>query len=228
MRYAQYILLAALLVPGLAQASPSDTGTWRFKVLLDGKPVGYHTFRVARDGDVQSVRVDADFEVKVLFVTLYAYQLDAQEIWQGGCLRQISSQTSVNGERFRVHGERQAGDMEITRSKAGVASVRKLSGCVMTFAYWDPAILAQSRLLNVQTGQYMNVDVQRVGQAAIDVQGRPVTTTQYRLRADKLDIDLWYGPGGEWLKLASKVGHRTLEYQRLAPLPAEFRLADTD
>jgi hypothetical protein len=34
----------------------------------------------------------------------------------------------------------------------------------MTFAYWNPDLLGQSRLLNVQTGEYLDVQVRALGE----------------------------------------------------------------
>lgn len=223
MKFAHCILLAALLVPGLSQASPS--GTWHFKVLLDGKPIGDHTFRVSRDGDTQRVEVDARFKVKVLFVTVYAYQLEDREVWRNGCLDEISSRTRVNGRGFSVEGTKSAGILRVAHGPEDDASITPITGCVMSFAYWDKAILRQDRLLNVQTGHYMKIRVDDLGPQAVEIQGEKIPAHHYRLRAEKLDIDLWYGPGGEWLQLESRIRGRTLKYERLTPLPADLRIA---
>ena len=220
MKFAQYTLLAVLLAPGLAQASPS--GIWHFKVLLDGKPIGDHRFRVSRDGDTQQVAVDARFKVKILFVTVYSYRLEDREVWQDGCLHEISSRTRVNGQNFSVEGTKSAGSLKLVHGSEDDASVTPIAGCVMSFAYWDRSILRQNRLLNVQTGQYMKIRVDDLGQQAIDIQGRETPAHRYRLRAETLDIDLWYGPGGDWLQLESRIRGRTLKYERL---PTDMRVA---
>jgi len=46
----------------------------------------------------------------------------------------------------------------------GTRGQANLPACVMTFAYWNPDLLGQSRLLNVQTGEYMDVQVRVLGE----------------------------------------------------------------
>ena len=48
------------------------------------------------------------------------------------------------------------------------------------------------------------------------VQGRTVEAERYRLRANSLDITLWYTPDGRWIGLESDTGKgRTLRYERI-------------
>jgi hypothetical protein len=86
-------------------------------------------------------------------------------------------------------------------------------GCVMSFAYWNPALLKQTRLLNSQTGQYENVTITALGDEVIEVRGAPVTAKRYRILGSKHPIELWYGPGERWLALQSSLeGGRKLRY----------------
>lgn len=218
-----WILLIALLQASVARA---DTDTWRFKVLLDDKPIGYHTFKVTKEGDTQQVQIDVRFRVKFLFVTVYSYDLTDTEHWKDGCLRQISSKTRANGKTWAVEGSRDGRALEVKSEKNDETKVARLTDCVMTFAYWNPAMLKQSRLLNAQTGDYMDVDIKSLGSQTIEVQGEPVAARHYRLSADKLDIQLWYADG-HWIQLASSVDGRTLRYELVSPLPADLRIAGT-
>ena len=64
-----------------------------------------------------------------------------------------------NGLDLEVEGRRGAGGFQVSGS-AGTAS---LPECVMSFAYWNPGFLEQPRLLNPQTGEYLEVEVRRGG-----------------------------------------------------------------
>ena len=84
----------------------------------------------------------------------------------------------------------------------------------MTFAYWDPEFLAEERLLNTQTGEYVEVEAELVGEDLITVRGEAVPANRYRLTADGLDIELWYSQSEDWLRLESAVGGgRRLRYE---------------
>ena len=50
-----------------------------------------------------------------------------------------------------------------------------VDGCLMTYAYWNPEMLKQKRLLNSQTGKVEAVNITALGEDKITVRGAPVT-----------------------------------------------------
>jgi hypothetical protein len=92
-----------------------------------------------------------------------------------------------------------------------------LAGCVMSFAYWNPAMLRQTQLLNSQTGRYEKVLIESLGNENIEAQGRSIVAAHYRINGTEQPIELWYTPAGDWVGLASTVsgGKRKLSYRRL-------------
>ena len=79
----------------------------------------------------------------------------------------------------------------------------------MTFAYWNANFLDQPRLLNPQTGEFVEVTVEQVGNEMLEVRGQSVDATRFRLTAYEIDMTLWYSKDDEWLALESvaKGGH---------------------
>jgi hypothetical protein len=75
----------------------------------------------------------------------------------------------------------------------------------MTFAYWNRDFLEQPRLLNPQTGDYVDVEVERLGAETISVRGEEVYASVYRLTAKDTQLTLWYSTDDEWLALESVV-----------------------
>ena len=188
-------LLAAALLPGLAAANAERE--WRFRVLLDGSEVGTHTFRVLeRDGE-RRVASDARFTVKFLFFDAYTYAHQAAERWQGDCLAQIEASTDDNGDRLAVRGAQRGTHFEVK----GRDGAQRLPACVMSFAYWNPKMLEQPRLLNAQTGELTDVRVQAVGEETLTVRGAPLRARRYTLTAEDRRIDLWYTADAEWVPL---------------------------
>jgi len=195
---------------GSEEISPGST--WRFKVFLDDKEIGYHNFFVAEHKGVKQLKSVANFEYKLLFVRLFHYEHENSEIWTGDCLQSINSRTDVNGEPFRVDGRREAGQFRVD-SKGGEAS---LPECVMSFAYWNPKFLEQSFLLNTQDGEFLEVDISTPVFEELEVLGVSRPSYRYRLAAGALNLDLWYSTNNEWLALESEVqGGRTLRYERM-------------
>ncbi|MEP7061022.1 MAG: DUF6134 family protein [Betaproteobacteria bacterium] len=195
------------LFPALALAGTHEV--WRFRVLLDGRAIGSHVYTVDANDGRRDVHSTARFDVKFLSFDAYTYVHDAHEQWKGGCLTAIDSRTDDDGTHLAVHGVQSAGLFDVV-TPDGNAS---LAGCVMSFAYWDPAILRAAKLLNAQTGEYVEVGVESLGEDSIQVRGHAISARRYVLRAPAYRIDLWYSADGDWVQLESvTTGGRTLRY----------------
>ena len=209
--------LLGVIAIGTATASNMTTAddSVTFDVFLDDSRIGYHRFDFdTRDagGDAAAiVTSEARFDVKFLFVTAFRYRHTAAERWVGGCLDALDARTNANGKRLEVTGERTASGFVVENGTAA----ESLPDCVMTFAYWNPRFLEQSRLLNPQTGEYVDVDVQALGPDAIRLSGEKVTADRYRVTARNTDLTVWYSPDKEWLALESVAkGGRIIRYER--------------
>lgn len=211
----KHLLTATLASLALVAAAPTGADTpeslqWKFKVFLDDKEIGYHDFAVTEQGPTRKVESEASFDVKFLFFNAYSYRHNNAEVWNQDCLDDLSSTTDANGKAFSVSGETASGAFRVENG----ASVRELPQCVMSFAYWNPAILSADRLLNSQTGEYQKVDIVRAGLDQIDVNGTAVPADRYELRLEKGAITVWYSVGDQrWLSLdAPAKGKRRIRY----------------
>lgn len=193
----------------LASAAPEAKKSWEFSVLLDGSPIGYHHFELLPRESGLEVRSEAQFDVRFLFFNAYKYRHTNREIWDGECLRLIESKTRQNGKRFAVSGERNANGLILEAN----GREDRLDGCVMSFAYWNPDFLDESRLLDPQSGEYLSVDVEALGSQEVEVRGESVVATAYELRARNIKLTLWYSQDDEWLGLESVAeGGRIIRY----------------
>ena len=207
-----WVLALCIAVPAAAaETAPPASGEWNFRALLDGKPIGQHRFSVNMLGsNERKVVSDASFTVTLLGFTAYRYRHQATEQWRGECLSSLASTTDDDGRPTSVKTALDGN--ALTVSTPGGA--QSLKGCVMSFAYWNPQIQTQNRLLNAQTGQFEAVQISRVGSGAIDVRGQTITATQYRISGVAAPIDVWYSTQGDWVGLDSTVaGGRKLSYR---------------
>ena len=190
--------MKALMLSALCACSAAANATeWNFRALLDNKPIGSHRFVVNADGDARTLLSEARFAVKFFGITAHRYQHTANEQWRGDCLNEITASTDDNGKLSKVHLE-----------------AAELKGCVMSFAYWNPLIQTQTRLLNAQTGEFENVKVNRVGAGTLNVRGMPTAATRWRITGPAQPIDVWYSLQGDWVGLDSTVaGGRQLSYR---------------
>jgi len=200
------ILTAAL---ASASAHASSEREWRFRVFLDEDEIGSHVFRVRESGNERRVESDARFRVRFLFVEAYRYSHRAEERWAGNCLREIDSRTDDNGETLTVHGTQRPSRFELMTQSGS----QHASGCLMSFAYWNPVMLRQDRLLNAQTGELQDVRIEALGAETIPVRGQLVPAQRYGVHGPDFRIDLWYATDNQWVQLESRTGGRLLRYR---------------
>lgn len=192
-------------------AGNTSAAEWRFRVLLDQEVIGEHRFTVMTSGESRTVESRADFSVRVLGIPVYRYHHFASEIWRGNCLRQLSAETNDDGAVTQVSALLQENDS--MKVMVG-ADVRTVPGCIMSFAYWNPELRQQKRLLNAQTGKEESVQLRRLADQPIEVRGRTLTAARWRITGTAAPVDIWYSTDGEWLGLDSTVaGTRKLSYR---------------
>jgi hypothetical protein len=207
-------LFATGLLATLSSANTLESrDEWRFNVLLDGKNLGYHKFVLNTRGAERELLSEARFNYKILFVNAYSYVHDDRELWQENCLARIDATTDDNGTSYSVNGTR--GDVRFTATtvKKSIKRTDELPACVMTFAYWNPKILAATQLLNSQTGEYLPVRITEHGAEQLNVRGKPQTARRYTIVGDQLHIDLWYSTDMRWLALESTTDNGRLRYE---------------
>lgn len=195
------VLLSLLILP----AAPLLASEWNFEVYLNDKKVGTHLFEILGAADQRQVQSTANFKVKFLFFNAYRYEHTNVERWNDNCLTRFDARTNVNGDPTKVSGaSAQSGFMVEKRD-----SRELLPDCIMSFAYWNPEFLKQERLLNPQTGEYLDVEVELMGTDALEVRGETVDAQRYKVTAKDIDLLVWYANDSEWVALQSvaKTGH---------------------
>lgn len=199
------MLALAFASPAAELERAGEVGYWNFDVYLNDKKVGRHEFKVSEAGGEKQVQSEARFKYKILFIPAYRYEHNAAERWTGDCLAEFDASTNANGDRIRVSGSQSEAGFLVERDGMPV----ELPEGVMTFAYWNPDFLDQSYLLNPQTGEYVDVRVEKVGNETLEVRGQAVAATRFKLTANEVDLTIWYSADDEWLALESvaKGGH---------------------
>jgi len=206
---ASWVATGALFADQATSERAAGGSTWKFRVYLDEKEIGYHHFYLLESGETRQLKTVASFEYNLMFVRLFHYEHENHEIWTGDCLQSIDSQTNSNGKSFRVNGRRTTGEFRVS-ANGGEAS---LPECVMSFAYWNPSFLEQSMLLNTQDGEFLDVEISEPVFDALTISGGQRPAYRYHLSAGDPKLDLWYSADRQWLALESEVrGGRKLRY----------------
>jgi hypothetical protein len=206
------VRLICLLFAAASPALASEPRLHDFEVLLDGRPIGTHQFQVRPSGPgTYEMASRASFDLRLLGAVLYRYRHEAQERIRDGCLDFIEASTDDNGSRLAVRGATRDGRFRLDQPADEPAE----ADCVLGYAYWDPQLLLRRReLLNPQTGRLDSVQIQFVGEEALQTPSGTATARRYRLQSDRPDIHLWYSESGQWLQLETRVrGGRLLQYR---------------
>ena len=204
------VILSSLLTwPAVVQASTGDR-VWDFTVLLDGSRIGYHRFELSNSGDKHRLVSEASFDVRILFINAYKYRHSNTEVWNGECLKEFSAKTEVNSKRLKVSGEQSDDGFIVDDGESTLA----IDDCVMTFAYWNSDFLNQDKLLNPQSGEYLDVEVDEMPQEEIAVRGEFRQAKVFRVSARGMSLKVWYSDSDEWLALESTAkGGRIIRYE---------------
>jgi hypothetical protein len=196
----------ALLLGGAAGAGTKE---WHFRVYLDDRDIGFHHFQLTENDTATRLVSKAELEVTFLLIPVFTYRHDNLEHWNGECLESISSVTDENGELYRVNGNAVADGFRVT----GATGETVLPACISTFAYWDRAFLQHTNLLNSQTGEYIDVRVDYLGERQLAAGGTTLPAQSYLVETDDVELEVWYSQEGHWLALQSTVdGGRLLRY----------------
>ena len=180
---------------------------WEFDAVLNDKVIGQHTFIYEDEKTVS----DANFKFEYLFMD-FIYQHQSSETWQGNCLKTISSKTDDDGDMYDVSGYMEAYQFMVTTNN----KTSELPLCVMTFAYGNPKILDQKKLMNAQNGEYLDVDIQFLREENHMVKGKDILTDLWQIEAKGDDGDLlvylWYDKNMNWVSLKSQTPIGDMQY----------------
>ena len=214
------VLISLLGVLSTASFAQAETKNWSFDVYLDNKLIGYHSFKLSNN----NLLSDAKFKVNFLFLTAYEYQHNSSEQWNEDCLTSLDATTKENKTISKVKAYLDNGNFFVNWNSDKSEKKRSLPGCVMTFAYWNPKILTQTKLLNPQNGEYLDVSFKPEGDKKIDFKNETKNVKVFHLYGNsseslpekpKIDILIWYDNNNDWLGLRSITPEGyTISYKR--------------
>jgi len=184
---------------------------WAFEVFLDDKPIGSHEFRLVREGSMLTLETEASFDVKFLLFFAYTYRHRCVETWDRRGLASIHATTDANGEETEVRGNRVNGSFRVDVN----GEREELPPEIMSFAYWNPRILGEQRLLNSQTGEYEAIEVIERGSSPVTFEDESIPARRYDLIVKGKPVSVWYAESDQrWLALESVArGDRKLRYK---------------
>jgi hypothetical protein len=203
---------------------PAGAGTARRQLALfhGGGRIGAQTLEATRAGDRVDVRVAVDVAVRLLGMTVYRYQLEAREVWEGGRLASLVSDANNNGRRLAVRASRDGDAVAVE----GPRFTGRVMGNPATTSYWAPAFLERGVWIDLEDGRPRRVSPQRVGAERFPTASGSVEAVRWRIGGEVEPIDLFFDAAGEWVGSEFQARGETARFvlaDRGAPLTPLWR-----
>ena len=195
-------LLCSLLIgsPAASHASPASNAggqqlSYDYDILREGSTVGFHSVRIQSDEEHTRVISRSRIEIGWLGLTLYRFEYEAEEVWDGQGLRRLVSRADDDGERLEISGNRHN-----DRFQWAVNDAEPVNHAMPIFPtnHWNSGVLSQTWVLNTLTGSINRVFILPYpeGKPILDLSSGEIR--QYRYDGE-LQLDAWYDDSGHWL-----------------------------
>jgi hypothetical protein len=192
-----------------------------FAVTRDGTPFGSHRVSFAREGDRLIVETQIAFKVKIAFLTVFRYTMNAREEWLGAELQRFESKTDSDGKAYFVRAERTSEGLRVESSSGSYIAPPG----VMPFTYWNRGLLDQTQVINPERGRLETLTVERRGEDRLMIGAKPVAVEKVRLSTNN-DYDLLYEiETGRWVGGSFERRGFLIGYAPAQPVAAETAAA---
>ncbi len=186
------IALAAEPLPVCPVASGQTTA---YDIVRGGNVIGRQTVRFTAAGPDLTVVIDMAASLHVLGVRVYNYEHHGEERWRDGTLTSLVTHTDDNGTPRHVD----AGFDPQTKAWRGTHGLNPGTAPLFPTGLWNSRTLAQSRLLDRETGEVVAVQVTPGAEEQVHLAGRDVPARRFDL-AGIVSGTVWYDHAGCWLR----------------------------
>ena len=194
----------------IAFVLPTATANRRFSVLYKGIRVGTHTISYSSATGETRVNTDIHLEVKLAFVTAYAFSHRSEETWRAGRLTLLTGETAEHGETLHVEGAATPQGFRVV-SKSGPFIVS--AATLTSNSLWTPAMLEQATGVDAQRGGIIGVSARRVSDEQIVIAGGTVQATRYTFVTPYYAGAVWYDKANLWVGAEFERDGSKVQYQ---------------
>ncbi len=180
--------LVAATAPGAwARRVFPEAETTEFLAYRNGEIIGLRRMEIVRDGDDLIVHNQEELTLGPESAPRYRYVQRCEEVWRGGWLHGLVSDTREDERTWRVRAERDEGIFK------GLSNGRQfsVSGYAITNTFWHRDAHSQQALLDVTDGWVKLIQGQLIGEERITV-GHERRDSKHYLIAGQINRHLWY------------------------------------
>lgn len=181
----------ALLLPlGLAPpaaAAPTDA---RFKVMREGREVGFHRVGVTQSGNTLRAVAEIEIIVRLLSFTVFRFRVDAEEIWRDGRLVSADSRSEKQGRASVISVRAEAAGLVFQ----GTNGAGRLPADAAPLTWWREASMRRP-LFDPATGVLVTEPARRVAVGA---------GLRWSVSADPGGEATYAAPDGAWIGFSTQ------------------------
>jgi hypothetical protein len=199
--------LPAVAAAPTTAARPSDV---RFAVMRGHSKIGVHTVEFRDRPDGLAVHTVIDLAVKVVFITVFRYQHECQDVWVSGRLLSLRSRTIEDGKRYAVEATAEPGGIRVV----GPGGPLVVGSWLLTSnSFWNPLLVDQQRLIDAQHGGEIGLVVHRRGTESLVLAGSErIVTDRFQILTPHYGGLLWYDATGRWVKGSVEIHGEWIDY----------------
>jgi len=199
--------LPAIAAALTTAARPSDL---RFAVMRGRSKIGVHTVEFRDRPDGLAVHTVIDLAVKVVFITVFRYQHECQDVWVSGQLLSLRSRTVEDGKRYAVEATAEPGGIRVVGPGGPLVVGSRL---LTSNSLWNSLLVDQQRLIDAQYGREIGLVVHRRGTEALGLAGTErVVTDRFQILTPHYGGLLWYDATGRWVKGSFEIRGEWIDY----------------
>lgn len=211
-------LAPLLMIAHRAVAAPPvrgvpPNGRLMFNVVRKGDIIGKHNLGFAESNGRLVVTINIETAVKVGPITVFRYEMNGTETWEGGRFTALNTISNDDGDHHTL-AIRRTGEQLLIES-SGLAT-RTESARASPLTHWSAASLS-GPLISPQDGRLMPGRVTPLGPSTVQgADGRTIQVTGFDL-AIKTPTEDWYDSNGIWAGLRLHIQDGSIvDYQRMA------------
>ena len=181
---------AVQAMPPAADAPPSvpSDGKLEFVVTRNGHAIGTHVYQFTHDGERVQVQIKTDIDFKLLFIPVYRFRHESEEIWDGGKLASLVSKTDDNGEPVRLEVKSAGSVLKVNGQEGARTTDPKM---VAPASLWNAAAVRRQQLIDTIDGMMLAIKASFLGEEKVRIGDRQVPAYRYKLTGD-YKRELWY------------------------------------
>ena len=191
---------ALMLVVSGAEAAPLPTcpvqsgETVSYDIVRGGNVIGRQTVQYTVSGSDLTVDITVAASLHALGIRVYNYEHHGTEHWHDGQMVSLVARTNDNGTPRQVNAIR-----DPTTGWQGTHGLAPGMAPLLATSLWNSETVAQTRLLDRETGEIVAVHGTPAGDEVLKLGTREVTAHRFNL-AGVVSGSVWYDAAGCWVQ----------------------------